>query len=124
VKLLLDTHAAVNFIEDDPRLGVEAAAAIENPSNHVLLSAVVVWEIAIKRALGKLPVDQRYLALLLEAGVEPLAISVGHARAVEDLPAHHRDPFDRLLVVQAAAESATLVTNDENIRRYDVSVLW
>lgn len=124
MKLLLDTHAAVNFIEDDPRLGVEAAAAIENPSNHVLLSAVVVWEIAIKRALGKLPVDQRYLALLLEAGVEPLAISVGHARAVEDLPAHHRDPFDRLLVVQAAAESATLVTNDENIRRYDVSVLW
>jgi PIN domain nuclease of toxin-antitoxin system len=124
VKLLLDTHAAVNFIEDDPRLGIDAAAAIENPSNQVLLSAVVVWEVAIRRALGKLPVDQRYLALLLEAGVEPLAISVEHARAVEDLPAHHRDPFDRLLVVQAVAESATLVTNDEKIRRYDVSVLW
>lgn len=124
MKLLLDTHAAIYFVEDDPRLGIAAAAAIENPGNQVLLSAVVVWEIAIKRALGKLPVDQRYLGLLLDAGVEPLAISVEHARAVEDLPTHHRDPFDRLLVAQAAAESATLVTNDDKIGRYNVPLLW
>lgn len=124
MKLLLDTHAAIYFVEDDPRLGAEAAAAIESPGNQVLLSAVVVWEIAIKRALGKLPVDQRYLDLLLDAGVEPLSISIQHARAVEQLPPHHRDPFDRLLVAQARAESATLVTGDDRIRSYDVPVLW
>lgn len=124
MRLLLDTHAAVAFLEDDPRLGAGAAAALEDPGNQVLLSAVVVWEIAIKRAIGKLPVDQRYLSLLLEGGAEPLAISLEHARAVEALPPHHRDPFDRLLVAQSAAENATIVTNDERIREYDVSVLW
>lgn len=124
MRLLLDTHAAVAFLEDDPRLGADAAAALEDPANHVMLSAVVVWEIAIKRAIGKLPVDQRYLSLLLDSGAEPLAISLEHARAVEELPAHHRDPFDRLLVAQAAAERATIVTDDDRIREYDVSVLW
>lgn len=124
MKLLLDTHAAIYFVEDDPRLGEEAAAAIESPGNQVLMSAAVVWEITIKRALGKLPVDHRYLTLLLDAGVEPLAISIQHARAVEELPMHHRDPFDRMLIAQALAESATLVTNDEKIGRYDVPVLW
>lgn len=124
MRLLLDTHAAVAFLEDDPRFGARAAAALVDPGNHVLLSAVVVWEIAIKRAIGKSPVDQRYLTLLLNSGAEPLAISLEHARAVEELPPHHRDPFDRLLVAQAAAESATIVTDDERIREYDVSVLW
>ena len=124
MRLLLDTHAALAFLQDDPRLGADAAAALEDPSNQVLLSAVVVWEIAIKRAIGKLPVDQRYLSLLLDGGVEPLAISLEHARAVEELPPHHRDPFDRLLVAQAAAEHATIVTNDTRIGAYDVAVLW
>ena len=90
----------------------------------MLLSAVVVWEIAIKRAVGKLPVDHRYLSLLLESGAEPLSISLAHARAVEELPLHHCDPFDRLLVAQAAAESAAIVTNDHRIRAYGVPVLW
>jgi len=124
MRLLLDTHAAVAFLEDDPGLGAGAAAGLEDPRNQVLLSAVVVWEIAIKRAIGKLPVDHRYLSLLLDSGAEPLAISLEHTRAVGELPHHHRDPFDRLLVAQAAAESATIVTDDERIRAYGVPVLW
>ncbi len=124
MRLLLDTHAAIAFLEDDPGLGAGAVAGLEDPANQVLLSAVVVWEIAIKRAIGKLPVDHRYLSLLLESGAEPLSISLEHARAVEELPLHHRDPFDRLLVAQAAAESAAIVTNDQRIRAYGVPVLW
>lgn len=124
MRLLLDTRAAIAFLEDDPMLGADAAAAIEDQRNQVLLSAVVVWEIAIKRGLGKLPVEQRYLRLLLDGGAEPLAISLEHARAVEELPLHHRDPFDRLLVAQAKAERATILTSDQQFAAYEVAVLW
>jgi len=124
VRLLLDTHAAVWYLAADPRLGAEARSAIQRPTNHVILSAVVVWEIAIKRALGKLPIDDRYLELLLDNGAEPLPISLDHARSVETLPSHHTDPFDRLLVVQAQAEDATVVTQDSRISAYEVPVLW
>jgi len=124
VKLLLDTHAAVWYLAADRRLGAEALNAIRSQSNQTLLSAVVVWEIAIKRALGKLPVDHRYLQLLVDHGARPLPISVDHARGVENLPRHHTDPFDRLLVVQARAERATIVTQDPRIGAYGVPVLW
>lgn len=124
MKLLLDTHAAVWYLTADPRLGAGARSAIESRSNQTLLSAVVVWEIAIKRALGKLAIDDRYLELLLDHGAEPLPISLDHARRVETLPLHHADPFDRLLVVQAQAERATIVTSDLRIGAYDVRVLW
>lgn len=124
MKLLLDTHAAVWFLTADPRLGAGAREAIASGSNQTLLSAVVVWEIAIKRALGKVPIDERYLQLLLDHGAVPLPISLEHARGVESLPRHHADPFDRLLVVQAQREHATIATQDPRIALYGVSVLW
>lgn len=124
MKLLLDTHAAIWYLAADPRLGAGAREAIGSESNTTLLSAVVVWEIAIKRALGKIATDPRYLKLLLDHGAEPLPISLDHAQAVERLPAHHTDPFDRLLVVQAQAEGATVVTQDPRIGAYGVAVLW
>lgn len=124
MRLLIDTHAAAWLLEADPRLSEAARAAVTDPGNEILLSAVVVWEIAIKRALGKLPVDHRYLSLLIDGGAEPLPISLDHARAVAALPPHHRDPFDRLLVAQAHAERATIVTDDERIAAYGVPVLW
>jgi PIN domain nuclease of toxin-antitoxin system len=85
---------------------------------------VVPWEIAIKRALGKLEASDEYLRLLRFADAVELPITIGHAQAVERLPPHHNDPFDRLLVAQATAEDAAIVTNDHRISRYDVSVLW
>ncbi|MGH2858066.1 MAG: type II toxin-antitoxin system VapC family toxin [Solirubrobacteraceae bacterium] len=124
MKLLLDTHAAVWYLAADRRLGTAARSAIQSEANKTLLSAVVVWEIAIKRALGKITVDPRYLGLLLDHGAEPLPISLEHAHAVESLPSHHSDPFDRLLIVQAQAESATIVTQDPHIGAYGVPVLW
>jgi PIN domain nuclease of toxin-antitoxin system len=124
VKLLLDTHAALWFLTDDDRMGENAKQHLSDDSNQVLLSAAVVWEIAIKRALGKLVAPKEYLSLLLGADVQPLPISVDHAEAVEELPAHHGDPFDRMLVAQALLEGAAIVSRDEVLRRYGATLVW
>ncbi len=124
MKLLLDTHAALWFLTDDDRMGENAKQHLSDDSNQVLLSAAVVWEIAIKRALGKLVAPKEYLSLLLGADVQPLPISVDHAEAVEELPAHHGDPFDRMLVAQALLEGAAIVSRDEVLRRYGATLVW
>jgi PIN domain nuclease of toxin-antitoxin system len=124
LKLLLDTHAVIWFTENAPQLSTSAAAAIEDPGNDILLSAVVAWEIAIKRGLGKPLVANNYVDVMLAAGSREIPVGIAHAQKVESLLPHHSDPFDRLLVAQAMAEGAAIVTNDQRIRRYDVSVLW
>lgn len=102
----------------------EAKRHLVDDTNRVLLSAVVVWEIAIKRSLGKLAVPGEYLSLLLDAGVHPLAVSVEHAAVVEHLPPHHSDPFDRMLVSQATVEGGALVSRDDALRPYEVTLIW
>lgn len=124
MKLLLDTHAALWFVSADERLSANAKRHLIDGSNQVLLSAAVVWEVAIKRSLGKLSVPGEYLELLLGAGAQPIPISVAHAAAAEDLPWHHRDPFDRMLVAQASVEGAAVVTRDEVMRPYGVTLIW
>jgi PIN domain nuclease of toxin-antitoxin system len=124
VRLLADTHAALWLLAEDERLSASADQMLTDPSNEVLLSAAVVWEVAIKRSLDKLDVPDGFAGLLLEAGAVPLAISIDHARAVRSLPWHHRDPFDRLLVAQAALEDVVLISGDERLRSYDVRVAW
>lgn len=124
MKLLLDTHAALWFLSGDERLGQSARHHLTDDANRVLLSAAVVWEVAVKRSLGKLVVPEEYLSLLLGAGVQALAVSLDHAAAVEGLPWHHRDPFDRMLVAQAFIEGAALVSRDDAIRRYGVTLIW
>jgi PIN domain nuclease of toxin-antitoxin system len=124
VKLLLDTHAALWWLSDDERFGDAATMAMADGSNQVLLSAAVVWEVAIKRSLGKLDAPDDLAPTLLGAGAFPLPIGLDHAAAVAALPPHHRDPFDRILVAQSAIESAVLVSRDEVFAAYAVPVLW
>ncbi len=124
MKLLLDTHAALWFLSGDERLGQGAVRHLTDDANRVLLSAAVVWEVAVKRSSGKLAVPQEYVSLLLGAGVQALAVSVDHAAAVEGLPWHHRDPFDRMLVAQASIEGAALVSRDDALRPYGVTLIW
>jgi PIN domain nuclease of toxin-antitoxin system len=124
LKLLLDTHAALWFLSGDERLGANAARHLTDDSNRVLLSAAVVWEVAVKRSSGKLVAPDEYLPLLLGAGVQGLAVSIDHAAAVERLPWHHRDPFDRMLVAQASVEGAALVSGDEALRPYGIPIVW
>jgi PIN domain nuclease of toxin-antitoxin system len=123
VKLLLDTHAFLWWLGDDARLGPKARAAIASPENAVFVSAASAWEIAVKRAGGKLAAPGDIAAWIEQSSFDELAIEVEHAIAAAELPAHHRDPFDRLLVAQAQLEALTLVARDEQIERYDITVL-
>ena len=124
MKLILDTHAALWWLSGDSRIGTAAEAEITDTTNQVLLSAVVVWEVAIKRSLGKLRAPGDLAATLIAGGAQPLPIGLEHAALVEALPEHHRDPFDRLLIAQAIVERAVLVSADEAMRAYEVRVLW
>jgi PIN domain nuclease of toxin-antitoxin system len=124
LKLLLDTHAALWWLSGDERFGENAARQLSDETNQVLLSAAVVWEVAIKRSLGKLEAPDDFDSTLLHAGAQGLPVSLDHAAAVERLPWHHRDPFDRLLVAQASIEGAAIVTRDESLRPYGVTLIW
>jgi PIN domain nuclease of toxin-antitoxin system len=117
---LLDTHALLWWLFDDPRLGTAAREAVADPLNVVYVSAVSVWEVAIKRAMGKLRAPDDLAVQVDAAGFERLPIGFDHAERVGALPRHHRDPFDRLLVAQAQVEGATLVTGDRALAAYDV----
>jgi PIN domain nuclease of toxin-antitoxin system len=113
---------------DDPRLSVAAAAAIRRTSNDLFLSAASIWEMAIKRSIGKLH-SQMPLATLIELGCRKLALRVvditaAHALGTEQLPFHHRDRFDRLLAAQARTEEMTIVAVDHVFDAYGVKRLW
>jgi PIN domain nuclease of toxin-antitoxin system len=126
VNLLLDTHVALWAITDSPRLSALARELLSAPHASVWVSAVSVWEIAIKHALarGDMPVSgQEALRWFQVSGYRLLAIEAHHASAVEDLPPHHQDPFDRLLVAQALVEPMRLLTHDATVARYSDSIL-
>jgi PIN domain nuclease of toxin-antitoxin system len=127
VRLLLDTHVFLWWISEDARLPVRARSQIASARNDVFLSAVSAWEIVAKAAPGRLELPeppQRFIpAQLMSNGFEPLPLSLTHALAVAQLPDHHRDPFDRLLVAQAIVESIPIVTSDKTIARYPIKVV-
>jgi len=123
VNLLLDTHTLLWWLADAAELGKSAREAIREPSRVVYFSAVNVWEIVIKRALGKLAVPRQFSRVLEEQPFERLAMTVDHAFKVGGLPMHHRDPFDRLLIAQCLVEGLTLVTHDGDIAKYDVPII-
>jgi PIN domain nuclease of toxin-antitoxin system len=124
VKLLLDTHAALWWLSDDDRIGEQVSRALTDDTNQVLISAVVVWEVAIKRSLGKLEAPEDLAPTLLAAGAQPLPVTIDHAAALEKLPWHHRDPFDRLLVAQALTEEVAIVSRDAPLSDYGVTIVW
>jgi len=106
------------------RIGKRATDALEANGTRIVISAVTVWEVAIKRRLGKLDAPADLLQQLERAGVELLPVTARHADRVGTLPLHHRDPFDRLLIAQAEVEGLTMVTADGWISDYAVDVIW
>ncbi|HXR38318.1 MAG TPA: type II toxin-antitoxin system VapC family toxin [Terracidiphilus sp.] len=120
MKLLVDTHAFLWWDSNDALLPPALRAAIASPQNQVFVSAVTVWEIAIKRALGKLIFGQGLGTAIENHGFTALPITVEHAEWAGSLPQLHRDPFDRLLVAQVQLEGLVLATVDEQILRYAV----
>ena len=123
MNLLLDTQIALWWLGDTPELTDVVREAVQDSDNVVYVSAASVWEIAIKRALGKLEIGDEYVNEIAEQGFLELPIRWEHAKRVEALPMLHRDPFDRLLIAQAQALGLTLVTTDGMIREYSVDVL-
>jgi PIN domain nuclease of toxin-antitoxin system len=121
-RLLLDTEALIWWDENNPRLGGNARAAIQNAAD-VYVSAASAWEIAIKAALGKLRTTRRPAEAVIDGGFYELPISFEHAEAVGDLPPHHSDPFDRLILAVARVEGLTVVTSDGTFAGYDVPLL-
>ena len=126
MRLLLDTHVALWAITDDARLKEHGRSLILDPSNMVVVSAVSVWEIAIKHALGRgdMPVSAADALLYFKAaGYSLLDVTAEHASQVEVLAPIHADPFDRLLVAQALCEPLRLMTHDALMARYSETII-
>ncbi len=127
MNLLLDTHVALWAIAGDQKLSARARALITAPRSSIWVSAVSLWEISIKHGLGRgdMPVSgQEALNYFRQAGYNILAIEAEHTVAVEELPMHHQDPFDRLLVAQALVEPMRLMTHDETVAKYSDAIIY
>lgn len=112
MRLLADTHALLWWLDDDPRLSLVAREALPSPEALLYISAVSVWEVAIKRRLGEIEVDGDLVAEIAANGFLELPITARHAQEAVNLPRHHDDPFDRMLIAQARLEGLTLITWD------------
>lgn len=122
MRLLLDTHALLRWLADED-LTDQVREAIADPGNLVMVSAASAWEISIKKALGKLTAPDDIERQVDEGGFTPLPITIAHGIAAGQLPRHHDDPFDRMLIAQAFAEGLTVVTHDKRFADYEVPTL-
>ena len=123
MRLLLDTHALLWWLADSKELSVDARSAIADGSNEVVVSAASAWEVSIKRAAGKLRAPDDLTNAVEDAHLTQLPITLEHAIRAGALPAHHRDPFDRMLIAQALVEGLTIVTRDPRFEPYGVPLL-
>ncbi|TDE18553.1 type II toxin-antitoxin system VapC family toxin [Dyadobacter psychrotolerans] len=124
---LLDTHTFLWFIHGDNELSSHGRKIIENPDTSKFLSIVSFWEIAIKISIGKLHMDFPFALLeqlALENGFEILPITIQHNNQIIDLPAHHKDPFDRIIIAQAICDNLTIIGKDPELKKYEVEVCW
>ena len=123
MRLLLDTHALLWWLDDRPDLAPQAREAITTGQNDVLVSVASAWEIVIKSARGRLRISGDLRASFDRSGMAILPITLEHALAVGSLPLHHKDPFDRMLIAQATLEGLTVVTRDPQFELYGVPLL-
>jgi PIN domain nuclease of toxin-antitoxin system len=125
---LLDTHTFMWTDSNSSELSARVRAEISNPENEIYVSLVSIWEMQIKHQLGKLPLRMALNNIIehqqQENGIEVLPIRLSHVLELNNLPLHHRDPFDRLLIAQARIERLTLISHDSIMSQYPVQVLW
>lgn len=121
---LLDAHALLWWLSDDSRLPAASRAVMADSDEQIHVSAVTAWEIAIKRALGKLRAPEGLQQIVAQEGFSPLAVDLDDGERAANLPRHHNDPFDRMLVAQAQSRNLTIITRDAAIAGYAVATLW
>jgi PIN domain nuclease of toxin-antitoxin system len=128
VRILFDTHVFLWAISSDSRLSLKASATFADTETEALLSVATIWEILVKTQRGKLPFPNPagpYLRDQIQrTSMSILPVALEHVLRIEKLPMHHRDPFDRILIAQAIAESVPIVTADRQFARYDVETIW
>jgi PIN domain nuclease of toxin-antitoxin system len=124
VRLLLDANSFLWWTTDPDRLPSLSQEAIADEENNIIVGVGSLWEIAIKRSLGKLHFPHDLETVLRDEEFGLLSISYAHLSALEALPLHHRDPFDRLLIAQSIAEDLPVITNDRFFALYDVKTFW
>ncbi len=122
MKILLDTHILLWHLADDPRLEISKSELIENSSYSKYLSIISLWEIAIKSSLGKLIINTEIDKIVPEE-IKILGLEMPHILAVQTLPFHHRDPFDRMIIAQAMSENMPVMTGDKRFGMYDVELV-
>lgn len=123
MRLLLDSNAYIWAITRPAELSATARRAIEDLENDRFVSIACLWEMTVKRAVGKLSLPDNYMDGVVHIGATLLTINVAHLRQVQLLPLHHRDPFDRMMIAQAMAEGLTIVTRDRAFRAYGMPLL-
>ncbi len=127
MRLLLDTHALIWHREGNTKLSPAIGRMISDDANQVFISIATLWEMSIKRSLGKLPTldsPAEILAIYESGGAELLPVSPEHVMAIESLPHRHRDPFDRMLIAQAKTENLAIITKDAVFSQYGVEQVW
>jgi PIN domain nuclease of toxin-antitoxin system len=121
VKILLDTNALIWWLRDDRKLGPQSRSMIATQDAEILVSMISLWEVTMKWRIGKMEfTGTSFLRDLEEEQIFPLSITPDHMKALEDLPLHHKDPFDHLIIAQAKVEGAVIMTSDEAMRAYGV----
>ncbi len=128
MNILLDTHTFLWIIQNDKQLSKRAKETFLNTENNLYLSMVSYWEICIKQSLAKLELSKNWQKTfddeLLHNGIKWLNIEKTHCQEILDLPFHHKDPFDRLLIAQARVENFSILSFDKNVSLYDVETIW
>jgi PIN domain nuclease of toxin-antitoxin system len=124
VRLLLDTNALMWWRVESPRLPARVSDQIRDPDNDIVISIISFWEIVVKKELGKVRFLEDFEAVMADEQFELLTVTHAHLRLLGDLPQHHRDPFDRLLIAQALAERIPIVTADPAFAPYGVGIVW
>ena len=127
MKLLLDTHTIMWFLNKDAQLSETSLRAIENPANTKYVSMASLWEMAIKINLGKLEIRvslSEFETFIKNKGIHILALAFNHIDYLQNLPYHHKDPFDRLLIAQAKVEQMAIISKDKEFHAYDIQLVW
>jgi PIN domain nuclease of toxin-antitoxin system len=123
MKFLLDTHTLLWTVFEPDKLSAEAQEIIVDQNNIIGVSLVSLWEISIKRNIGRLDIPKDFFEMVTTGGFEMLPLTIAQIEQYQKLPLHHRDPFDRMLVVQARQQKLVLITRDSEISKYDVKIV-